>query len=278
MPLTTTELVINILLLCLIGTVISVMINRKLYPKFPLFFSFMIMTGVSCVASTAIYVYAHDLYFGVYWTCSTLMMLVGFGVMYEVFVTILKPFSAVIDLGKMLFGWAALFLLLAAFLTAMVTTGPSPSRIVMACDLLDRCVHMMQCGMLMLLVFFERRLNFSWKSSAMSIGMGIGLLGAGDLIISYADRKLPSMAADFSIAYSLGFVALLGFWSFALQSSAKARNVVPESPSRLILQRWNEALTGYGYGDVAYASNATDSFLPNVERTVDRVMARKIVK
>lgn len=278
MPLSTAEFVINVALFCLLGTVIFAMIKRKLYSVFPLFFSFMLLTGASCIASTSTYVYAHRLYFAVYWISSTLMMLVGFGVMYEVFVSVLKPFSAVIDLGKMLFGWAALFLLLAAFLTAMVTSGPHPSRIVMACDLLDRCVHMMQCGMLMLLVLFERRLNFSWSSSAMSIGLGVGLLGAGDLIVSYAEPRFPSMAADINIAYSLGFVALLVFWSVALRSSVKARNVVPESPSRLILQRWNEALTGYGYGDVAYVSHASDSFLPNVERTVDRVLARKIVQ
>jgi hypothetical protein len=43
----------------------------------------------------------------------------------------------------------------------------------------------------------------------------------------------------------------------------------------LIFQRWNEALISYQHGgDLAFAPS--ESFLPSVERTVERVMARKM--
>jgi hypothetical protein len=243
----------------------------------PLFFSYLGLVTVANVVLLAILRAPAAQYFYVYWTMSTLIMLFGFGVLYEVFVNILKPYSAVIDLGKMLFCWAAIFLLVASFLTALVTSGPKTSKIVVCIELLDRCVHLMQCGMLLLLVLFEKRLNLSWKSSSMTVALGLGLTAAVDLLMSYAQGRLPAVSAYLEMVNGLSFLAVLGYWALRLGSPEPARSTAAESPSRLILQRWNEALVGYGYGDVAFASNAGDSFLPGVERTVDRVLARKIV-
>jgi hypothetical protein len=54
---------------------------------------------------------------------------------------------------------------------------------------------------------------------------------------------------------------------------------VLDSPSRLIFQRWNEALSTYtARGEIAMAANGVNSFLPGVEETVDRVLARKMVQ
>jgi hypothetical protein len=126
-------------------------------------------------------------------------------------------------------------------------------------------------------LIFEKRLNFSWRSSAMAIALGMGVFAAMDLGLSYAEIRFPQFGPQMTEGYCAGFVCILVFWAYSLLSKQPARSTAANSPTRLILQRWNEALTGYGYGDVAYASQATDSFLPNVERTVDRVMARKIV-
>ncbi len=223
-----------------------------------------------------VYYYASGQYFYVYWTASTVVMVVGFAVLYEVFVNILKPFSAVIDLAKMLFGWAALFLLLAAFLTALVTSGPGARKIVVAVDLCDRCVHLMQCGLLMLLVLFEKRLNFSWRNSGMCIALGIGVNAAIDLVASYGQGHFPALNAQFDMFYSVSFVSILTFWALRLKAAESAPATVAGSPSRVILQRWNEALISYRYGDLAVASSV-DSFLPGVEKTVDRVLARKVI-
>jgi hypothetical protein len=235
----------------------------------------MVVNTLGTFLGLLVYFYAYQQYVYVYWSLSTIYMLVGFLVLYEVFINILKPFSAVIDLGKMLFVWAGVFLLIAASLTAMATSAPHANRVVMACDLLDRCVHLMQCGMLLLLIFFEKRLSLSWRSNAMCIAIGVGASASVDLTISYAQSRLPALYFQLNLVNSIAFISVLAFWMVALASKQPARSKATDSPSRLILQRWNEALTGYGYGDVAYA--ASDSFLPNVERTVDRVLARKIV-
>ncbi|HEY6272120.1 MAG TPA: hypothetical protein VIX19_09015 [Terriglobales bacterium] len=256
--------------------VVILMLRRGLRSAFPMFFTYLTVNVVSALLLLAAYVNGFPQYFYLYWTLSTIIMVVGFVVIYEVFVDILKPFSAVIDLGKMLFFWAALFLLLAAFLTAVVTNAPSPKRIVVAVDLCDRCVHLMQCGMMMLLVVLEKRLNFSWRSSGMAIALGLGVAAAADLAASYGQNRFPNVSGQLDLANSVAYAAVVTFWALRLMSSQSAPKTVASTPSRLILQRWNEALIGYGYGETATTSTV-ESFLPGIERTVDRVMARKAV-
>lgn len=256
----------------------SLMVTRKLRSGFPYFFSYLVLMTASTVVSLCVFLFAPQQYFYVYWSLSSVIMLLGFAVLYEVFVNILKPYSAVIDLGKMLFLWAGSFLLVAALLTVAVTSGPTPNKLRVAVDLCDRCVHLMQCGMLMLLVLFERRLNLSWRSHAMCIAIGTGVSAAIDIVVSYGQGRFPGMASQLDSVNGFSFVAVLAFWAYSLTAKQAVRKTAADSPTRLILQRWNEALTGYGYGDVAYAANGADSFLPNVERTVDRVMARKVVR
>lgn len=257
--------------------IMVLMVRRGLRAAFPLFFTYMGLNSLAIVLVIWTYIFAYHQYFYVYWTLSTIIMIVGFVVLYEVFVDILKPFSAVIDLGKMLFFWAAAFLLLAAFLTAVVTSGPSPKRLVVAVDLCDRCVHLMQCGLMMLLVVFEKRLNFSWRSSGMVIALGLGLTAAMDLIVSYGQSRVPAWGAQFDLVNGVSFLAVLMFWALRLRSPESAPQSIAATPSRLVLQRWNEALISYGYGETS-GSSTVESFLPGIEKTVDRVMARKALQ
>jgi hypothetical protein len=258
------------------AAVMVVMAKRGLRSKFPMFFTYAGLNILAIAVVMTTYFFALSQYFYVYWTLSTLVMIVGFVVQYEVFVDLLKPFSAVIDLGKTLFIWAALFLFLAGLLTAMVTSGPSPKKIVVVVDLCDRCIHLMQCGLLMLLVCFEKRLNFSWRSPGMAVALGLGFLAAVDLVVSYGQGRFPARTLQFEMLYGLTYIAVTTSCAFALRSSKLAIHSISSTPSRLILQRWDEALIGYGYGERA-ATSTVESFLPGIEKTVDRVMARKAV-
>ncbi len=271
------QLALALIVIGMESTIMVLMIKRNLRAVYPLFFSFLGLNVLGVAIAMLTYSFARTQYFYVYWAASTVVMILGFAVLYEVFVNVLKPFSAVIDLAKMLFGWAALFLLLAAFLTALVTSGTHAKKIVVAIDLCDRCVHLMQCGLLMLLVLFEKRLNFSWRNSGMSIALGIGLSAAFDLSISYGQDHFPSMSSQLTTFNSIVFVGILLFWVFRLKATESAPSTVAGSPSRVILRRWNEALTSYKYGDLALSANSVDSFLPGVEKTVDRVLARKVI-
>ncbi len=260
--------------------VARILVKRKLRSEFTIFFTYCCFGIVMVAVGMAGYVFSSSSqYFYVYWVLSFLYMALEFGIMYEIFVNALKPYSALIDLGKMLFRWAGVFLLFAAVLTAMATSGNASSKCLCAVALVERSMRLMQCGFLLLFFFLERRLGLSWRNHNATIAIGMGATAAMDLCVSYLSTHYPGWSNGLSMVNSMFYIGVLLFWVSALALPEPGRKSVLDSPSRLIFQRWNEALLTYGArGDFAFSTGAVNSFLPNVEQTVDRVLARKIVQ
>jgi hypothetical protein len=253
--------------------------TRKLRSDFPVFFRYSLF----CVAGYAITLISSIVYcpqyFYVYWSLTAVTMVLEFGVLYELLVNALKPYSALIDLGKMLFRWAAVFLVLAALLTAFATTGSGNSKLIAASELLQRTVRLMQCGLLLLFFGLEKRLGLSWRTHSMSIAMGLGIYAGVDLSTTYLVDRLPALAGAFQILTNLVYLGATSFWAYSLAKPEPARSNVLDSPRRLIFQRWNEALLTHTVrGEMAFAGSGMESFLPGVEQTVERVLARKIIQ
>lgn len=266
--------------LTLYAFILAVMVRRKIRPRFPIFFGYIALSSVMlCGFNVAAKVLPNAVYFWVFWLLQTLLVGLSFGVLREVFVNLLKPFSAVIDLGKMMFWWAALFLLFAAGLTAAATSGSHPDKLTAAILLLVRSVQMMQCGLLLLLVIFERRLGISWRSQGMCIALGLGVYAAGSLAMCQIGGLFQGWDGAEELAQKVLALGVVLSWAIGLALPAPALDSALDSPKRLILQRWDEALAGHGYGSHAPASSTStvESFLPGIEKTVDRVMARKAV-
>lgn len=278
MPMSILQFALAFISLVVMGVVMFVMAKRQLRTVYPLFFTYIGINAVAVVILSVAYFFGPSQYFYVYWTSSTILMTVGFAVQYEVFVDILKPYSAVIDLGKMLFFWAAGFLFLAGILTALVTSGTHSSKLVVAVDLCDRCVHLMQCGLMLLLIAFEKRLDLSWRSPGMSLALGLGIIAAMDLGVSYAEGRVPVMNGQWGLVNGAVFTGIMAFWAFRLSEKESTPITAASSPTRLIIQRWNDALISYRQGDLALSPVGLNSFLPGVEQTVDRVMARKMIQ
>ena len=99
--------------------------HRKLRTEFPVFFRYSAFCAAASIASLLPFILACNTmkYFYVYWLLTLGTMVLEFAVLYELLVNALKPYSALIDLGKMLFRWAAVFLVVAALLTAFATAG-----------------------------------------------------------------------------------------------------------------------------------------------------------
>jgi hypothetical protein len=214
-------------------------------------------------------------YFYVYWVLGVLYLGLEFFVIYELFVNALKTYSALIDLGKMLFTWALVFLVIVAAITALTTVGAHQSRLEAATAVIERSLRLIECGILMLFFFFEKRLQLPWRNWSVSLALGLGLTSAVDLIGSYVRVRLPHQGNQIDCLYSLVFLGVMSFWAYSLlYKPQRVQASIMDLPSRLVFQRWNESLGSYGFGDIA----AGDSFFPSVERTVERVMARKMTQ
>lgn len=261
------------------GFTLRILKQQKLRSEFPVFFRYSLFTVVGYAIVLIPFVISCPQYFYVYWALTSVTMVLEFGVLYELLVNALKPYSALIDLGKMLFRWAAVFLVLAALLTAFATTGTSNHKIAAASELLQRTVRLMQCGLLLLFFGLEKRLGLSWRTHSMSIALGLGIYAGVDLSTTYLIDRLPAMTGPLQILANLTYLGAASLWAYSLARPEPVRSNVLDSPRRLIFQRWNEALlTHTARGEMAFAGSGMESFLPGVEQTVERVLARKIVQ
>jgi energy-converting hydrogenase Eha subunit E len=265
------------------AALVGVLVQRNKRAEFPIFFwynALAVVGGLTLLSADFLKASVAQ-YFYMYWIVNTVLMLLEFGVMYEIFVKALQPYTGLIDLGKMIFRWAGAFLLIAASLTAAATIDSKMAKCMAAVSLLERGLRLMQCGLLLLFFLFERRLGLAWRSYSISIGLGLGVSAAFGLSISYLHTRFVTWGFALDLLNFTQYLAIISFWAVCFYLREPERGNVLNSPSKLIFQRWNDVLVTSRF--TAAASGGTgfgslDSFLPNVEQTVERVLARKIVQ
>jgi hypothetical protein len=264
------------------AAILAILIKRNKRREFPVFFWYNASALIAALTLLVVNMAKPSvgLYFYLYWGLNTLLMLVEFAVMYEIFVKALKPYSGLIDLGKMLFRWAVAFLLLAAVITTFATHDSTVAKCIAAVSQVERSLRLMQCGLLLLFFLFERRLGLAWRSHTVSIGLGLGFSAALNLSSSYLRTHFAQWTFALDLVDYTQYLAVISFWSVCFYLREPERNNVLDSPSKLISQRWNDVLATTRFAGVSATASmgALDSFLPNVEQTVERVLARKIVQ
>ncbi len=164
----------------------------------------------------------------------------------------------------MLFKWAALVM----FLVALVVAAASPagqSPIVQAVVTVQRCVRVIQCGLILFLLVFSRYLGVSWRQQSFGIALGFGGFAsvelAGNALYSGGQINSSTVAFLNTAAYCCAIVAWLGYAVFKAASRESATNL-------LMSQRWEQSL-----GDLQRPATG-DSLIPMFEGMVDRAFSR----
>ena len=244
--------------------VVVTMARRGLRREFPFFFSYAAFQVVSAPLLFALYQWGSyaDYFYG-YWVSSALGIGLGLAVLFEIFQHAFRPYAALRGLGSMLFRWAALVLLLVAVITALsAPAGQKP--IITAILSLERSIRMMQCGLLILLLLFSPQLGLSWRSHLFGITAGFGGYAAVSLtlVTLRAQLGVPGDSA-YTLINSGAYVLAGATWFAYLLAPEPARRAVRVQP---VPDSWDFALQGIG------RAQAPDSFLSNMEKTVDRVL------
>lgn len=280
MKLSAVQLFLVLITIILQAALLVVLAQRKFRSRFPFFFNFIVYSTVGlCVRFVASFYLSQAQCSYMRWIFFALSTPFAFLVMHEAFVTLLKPFDALVDFGKLLFRWAGVFLALVSSVTAFAASDSLFNRISTADEVLARSCLLMQSGLLLLFLLFQNRLGLSWRSPAITIMLGFGINASMVLCGSYMREHFASWGVV-NWAGPACCIAVYALWGASFALPQPARRTVQDSPMRIILQRWNEALsvTPLGGGNsYAGSMSSIESFLPGVERTVERVMARKMM-
>jgi len=130
----------------------------------------------------------------------------------------------------------------------------------------QRCVRMVQVGMVLFLIFFAQFLGVSRRERSFGIALGFGSFAVVELalIASWVGNHLGNPWVSFvnMIAYNTSLSIWLGY-CFA---KASARDDVA---TLLRTQRWEQSLSDLHH------PVAADSLIPMFEGMVDRALSRK---
>lgn len=244
------------------------MLRRGLQIKFRFFFGYILTQIITFIVVFPAYWFRHNYSasFYLYWVCQAFSVAFGFGVIHEVFVDVFRSFHTLRDLGTVLFKWAGLVMLLVAGVVSVSTNASNVVPWMQAIVTAQRCVRMVQVGMVLFLLFFAHYLGVSRRQRSFGIALGFGSFALVELalIASWVGNHLgnPWMSFVNMTAYNLS----LGIWLGYVAIKSPVRDA---ATTLLQTQRWEQSLS-----DIHHPVSA-DSLIPMFEGMVDRALSRR---
>jgi hypothetical protein len=242
------------------------MLWRGLHRKFKFFFAYIITQILTFASIFPSYWHGNfAAYFYLYWISNAVIVVIGFAIIHEVFLDVFRAFHTLRDLGTVLFKWAGLVMLLVAGVVSVGNSSPDLVWWMSAIVTAQRCVRIIQVGMVLLLLFFARYLGMSRRQHSFGIALGLGSFAVVELtlIASWVGNHLN----DFTMyMINMGtYNASLLVWLGYMVAKSPAREAIA---TLLKPQRWEQSLSE------AHHPLPADSLIPMFEGMVDRALSR----
>ena len=242
--------------------------RRKSHKQFPAFFAYVVAQVVFFLisfpvrdSSTMIFG-LYSLYFAVYYGSVALNVIFAFMIIHEVFLDVFRPYPALRDLGSALFKWAAMIMILVSVVMISMSPGwddPVKRTILVV----QRCVDVVQCGMVIFLLAFCQNLGVSWRRQSFGIALGFGVCSAVELLTLALYSGFHIHSVTTSLISMMGYGLSLALWmTYAVLRTRSA--AVPV----LVPQRWDDALMEL------HPQKDAESLIPMFEHMVERALSK----
>jgi hypothetical protein len=243
----------------------AIMFHRGLHRKFKFFFGYILVQIVTFAAMFPALWHNYSAAFYIFWACDALSVAFGFGVIHEVFVDVFRAFHTLRDLGSVLFKWAGLVMLLVAGVVSVSTNSSQVAPWMQAIVTSQRCVRIIQVGMVLFLLFFAHYVGVSRRQHSFGIALGFGSFAVIELVLicSWVGNHLGGAWLSILNMSAYNGTLLVWFGYVALRSPARDASL-----SLLQPQRWEQGLS-----DIHHPLPA-DSLIPMFEGMVDRALSR----
>jgi len=216
------------------------------------------------------------LYFYSYWLVYFVSAAMLYFVCVEVFRAALLPYKGLLRLGTVAFRWAALVSLIVSFSTVSLSR-PGLESIKYVGFALMRSVSIMELCLLGFLCLSMSALRLSARDMTFGISLVLGIMSSLDFILTSLMSHYSSMTAPIQFVYEALTLVALGLWIgyCAIPEPVRKPFVVPVSST---VYRWNEIASALGHSGtrVAVQQPSTGFFLTDVERVVEKVLARNM--
>lgn len=242
-----------------------IMLRRGQHRQFKYFFAYIVtqILTFAVVFPTSRYSYSVCFYFS--WISTAISVALGFQVIHEAFLDVFRPFHTLRDLGTVLFKWAGLVMLLVAGVVSVSNGASDTAPWVQAIVTAQRCVRVIQVGMVLFLLSFARYLGVSRRQHSFGIALGFGTFALVELalVASWAGDHMGNLAM--SLMNMGAYNGALLIWVGYMLAKSPARDA-----GSLLLrpQRWEQTIS-----DIHHPL-PSDSLIPMFEGMVDRALSR----
>ena len=241
------------------------MFRRGQHRQFKYFFIYVLAQIVTFAVVFPAYRFHSASVFYLSWFSTAVSVALGFKVIHEAFLDVFRPFHTLRDLGTVLFKWAGLVMLLVAGVVSVSTNSSDTVPWVQAILTAQRCVRIIQVGMVLFLLSFAHYLGVSRRQHSFGIVLGFGGFAVVELalIASWAGEHVSNLSMGLinMAAYNMALLTWLGY--------TLAKSPAREAPSSLLRpQRWEQSLA-----EIHHPLPA-DSLIPMFEGMVDRALSR----
>jgi hypothetical protein len=246
----------------------GIMVWRKLYRTFPVFFSYVVFQiAVFALLFPLRSDRFYTVFFYVYWGTTAVSVILGFRVIHEVFLDVFRPYHTLRDLGSVLFKWAGLVMLMVAAVVAASTASGTEDPLQTGIMTLQRSVRVVQCGLILFLLVFSRYLGTNWRQRSFGVALGFGAFASIELsliALNAATVNVFNQVLSSFINMTAYNVTIL-IWTGYMLVKSPARE---PAAHMLRPQRWEEGLNAIQHPQVP------DSLIPMFESMVDRALSR----
>jgi hypothetical protein len=245
--------------------------RRQLHKQFRAFFAYTAAQVIFFAVSfpigqhEPIYVdaaHSYSLYFVVYYTSAALNVVFAFKIIHEIFLDVFRPYPALKDLGTALFKWAAMIMILVS--VVMISMSPGwDDPVIRTIVIVQRCVDVIQCGMVIFLLAFSQNLGVSWRRQSFGIALGFGVSSGVELLSEALNSGLHIRSITSSMVIMTAYEVSLLLW-LAYSLAQRLETAVPV----LVPQRWDDALMEI------QPHKEAESLIPMFEQMVEQAFSK----
>lgn len=215
-------------------------------------------------------------YFFVYWAVYIASAALLFFICMEIFKSALAGFSGLMRFGVVIFRWAVL----ASLIVTLSSVSFAHRGFLILPDVADALMRSMSVLELCLLGFLCLSMNalrLSVRDLSFGIALGFGVMSASDFIATSLISRNTGLTAPLQFAYQSMILIALGTWiAYAALPEPERKPLV--IPATSTVYRWNEIASALGHSGtkIAVQQPANGFFLTDVEKVVDKVLARNL--
>lgn len=219
---------------------VVVLLSKRLGTKFPVFLaytSFGLITGWLLYLTRSFLVF----YFWAYWICEGIGILLGLGVLYEIFRNLLQSYNGLHRVAQITFQLTIVLLAVLSCAVAYAQPSAESKHLVAAVLLAEESARVVEIGLLLFLFVFSTAFGLHWRQQLFGIALGLGLFVAVELIGVTARTRLGIPLGTFNIARATTFALSLLIWIGYLLLPERVPSEA-ELPKRAQLEQWNQAI------------------------------------